>query len=493
MLGAVLVVLGLAAAAVLALGAAPAQAAIVGAVPTWPISAAVAGPPPVPVLPAATGAAPPASQIADPLTPAAACGGWYQQDHYGDRPRPTSTWWEYRCTRESAQYYNTCAGPACDAFCPTCSLDTQQWADYFYWDGSDAVFSGQAYTDSVAFDSGDSYASADWWDGPAARWYAIGPYLLTVTKQGTGSGVVTSTPAGLACGFTCQASFDPGAAVTLTAAPDAGSVFTGWSGDCTGTGACQVTLDQARAVTAAFTPTTFPLTVSVQGTGSGQVTSAPAGIACGFTCQAAFGAGTAVTLTAAPGAGSVFTGWSGDCTGAGACQVTMDQARAVGAGFALNMPPQASFTLTCTGLTCTFDGSGAADPDGSIAGYAWDFGDGASGSGKTVAHTYGRAGSYTVTLTVTDTAGAAGSDAKAVNPISLSARGYKQNGLQKVDLSWSGPGGASFDIARDTVTIATVQASTYTDTINNKGPATYTYRVCAPATSSCSNRVTISF
>jgi hypothetical protein len=98
------------------------------------------------------------------------------------------------------------------------------------------------------------------------------------------------------------------------------------------------------------------------------------------------------------------------------------------------MPPQASFTVTCTGLTCIFDGSDSADPDGSIASYAWDFGDGASGSRKAVSHTYGRAGSYTVT----DNASATGSDAKAVNPIGLSVRGYKQNGLQRIDLSWSG-------------------------------------------------------
>jgi len=171
----------------------------------------------------------------------------------------------------------------------------------------------------------------------------------------------------------------------------------------------------------------------------------------------------------------------------------MEQARAVSAGFARNMPPQASFAVTCTGLTCSFDGSGSADPDGSITSYGWVFGDGASGSGKTVSHTYGRAGGHTVTLTVTDNVGATGSDAQAANPISLSARGYKQNGLQKVDLSWSGPSGASFDVSRDGVTIATVQASTYTDSINNKGPGTYTYQVCAPTTSSCSNQVTVSF
>src|SRR5439155_65795 len=53
---------------------------------------------------------------------------------------------------------------------------------------------------------------------------------LTVSKTGTGSGTVTSSPAGISCGTTCSASFTSGTMVTLTAAPAAGSTFTGWSG-----------------------------------------------------------------------------------------------------------------------------------------------------------------------------------------------------------------------------------------------------------------------
>jgi uncharacterized repeat protein (TIGR02543 family) len=73
-----------------------------------------------------------------------------------------------------------------------------------------------------------------------------------VTKAGSGSGTVTSSPAGIDCGATCAASFPNGTMVTLTATPDAGSTFTGWIGDCTGTGPCTVTMDQDRAVTASF-------------------------------------------------------------------------------------------------------------------------------------------------------------------------------------------------------------------------------------------------
>jgi len=68
--------------------------------------------------------------------------------------------------------------------------------------------------------------------------------------------------------------------------------------------------------------------------------------------------------------------------------------------------PTAALSATCAGTTCSFDASGSSDPDGSIASYAWSFGDGATASGATAEHTYASAGQRTVTLTVTDDAGA---------------------------------------------------------------------------------------
>ncbi|QXJ24369.1 PKD domain-containing protein [Actinomadura graeca] len=72
-----------------------------------------------------------------------------------------------------------------------------------------------------------------------------------------------------------------------------------------------------------------------------------------------------------------------------------------------NQPPTAAFTSSCDQLACTFDGSGSADADGSVAGYAWDFGDGQTGTGAKPSHTYASAGEYTVKLKVTDDRGAA--------------------------------------------------------------------------------------
>lgn len=76
-------------------------------------------------------------------------------------------------------------------------------------------------------------------------------FALTVTTNG--SGTVTSSPAGINCGSTCTANFSSGTSVTLTAGPSSGSTFSGWSGACSGTGTCSVTMSAAKNVTATFT------------------------------------------------------------------------------------------------------------------------------------------------------------------------------------------------------------------------------------------------
>src|SRR2546427_142479 len=85
--------------------------------------------------------------------------------------------------------------------------------------------------------------------------FTLPTFTLTVTKAGTGSGAVTSSPAGITCGATCAASFASGTAVTLTAAPAAGSTFGGWTGGgCSGTPACVRTRSPATTGPASLRP-----------------------------------------------------------------------------------------------------------------------------------------------------------------------------------------------------------------------------------------------
>jgi endo-1,4-beta-xylanase len=93
-------------------------------------------------------------------------------------------------------------------------------------------------------------------------------YTLTVTKTGTGSGTVTTSPAGIDCGSTCSASYASGTSVTLTAAAATGSTFGGWSGACTGTGSCIVSMTAARSVSATFSLPASDATVSLNAGGS---------------------------------------------------------------------------------------------------------------------------------------------------------------------------------------------------------------------------------
>jgi hypothetical protein len=80
--------------------------------------------------------------------------------------------------------------------------------------------------------------------GPSAK--------LSVKKNGTGTGTVTSSPAGIACGTACTTTVATGAPVELTAQPAAGSIFAGWSGACGGGGTCALTMNAASTAIATF-------------------------------------------------------------------------------------------------------------------------------------------------------------------------------------------------------------------------------------------------
>lgn len=166
----------------------------------------------------------------------------------------------------------------------------------------------------------------------------------------------------------------------------------------------------------------------------------------------------------------------------------------LGGGTGGNTPPAASFTNTCTGLACSFTDT-STDTDGTVVGWSWSFGDGTTSTLRSPSHAYAAGGSYTVQLTVTDDGGATGGTSRAVTVtgIQLSARGYKVKGQARTDLTWSGAPGTSVDVLRNgTKIITTPNDGAHTDVLG-KLIGTYRYKVCAAATTNCSNEASVTF
>lgn len=116
----------------------------------------------------------------------------------------------------------------------------------------------------------------------------------------------------------------------MIAVPESGSTFEGWSGDCSGTDDCRVTMTGARSVTATFARIpVVDLTVAINGGGSVRV----GGVSCATTCTVSVDRNEQVTLTAVPEPGSVFLGWEGPCSGTGVCVVSVAEVALVTASF----------------------------------------------------------------------------------------------------------------------------------------------------------------
>jgi hypothetical protein len=192
-------------------------------------------------------------------------------------------------------------------------------------------------------------------------------HTLAVTLLGSGGGLVTSNPGGVSCAPDCGEVYPSGTVVTLTAAPDGSSVFVGWGGACSGTGACTVTMNADQAVAAKFDPKVLPvtLTVALSGKGAGTVTAdtPPGGITCPSDCAETYPAApVTVTLRAAPQINSFFAGWGGGvCTGTGPCTLTLTADTTVTAAFE---PTQVTLNLTCTDDRAS---TTAPNPAGSVS------------------------------------------------------------------------------------------------------------------------------
>lgn len=197
-----------------------------------------------------------------------------------------------------------------------------------------------------------------------------GPRTLTVGGAGSGVGLITAPNYGEAGALDCTVSggtADPidcvktygwKTEVELTAAPQGGSTFDGWTGACSGSElTCTVVITEARMVTATFTGSSLPsfvLNVNGGGNGSGLVKSqlglSPA-INCTITsgspvsggCSARYPQGTVVTLAATSVGGHTFDGWTGDCDGTDSCTIAMSANRVGAVHF--SAPPGIEATM----------------------------------------------------------------------------------------------------------------------------------------------------
>ena len=149
-------------------------------------------------------------------------------------------------------------------------------------------------------------------------------YGLTIT-QATG-GTISATPAG---------PYHLNDTVTVTAVPDLGYHFGAWTGDCSGTNPCTLTMDGVKSVSATFVQDEYGLTIT-QATG-GTISATPAG---------PYHLNDTVTVTAVPDLGYHFGAWTGDCSGTNPCTLTMDGVKSVSATFV-----QDEYGLTITQAT----------------------------------------------------------------------------------------------------------------------------------------------
>jgi hypothetical protein len=180
-------------------------------------------------------------------------------------------------------------------------------------------------------------AAGELGDFISAQMTAANVVVPSVRVGIVGNGQVSSSDRNISCGTRCTEYLTAGQPVTLTASPASGTVFTGWSGACSGNAAtCSLVVAENLVVGATFSNT---YTLSIGRSNKGAVTSDDGGINCGSgsgggACSAKYAAATLVTLRAVPPAGAQFLSWGGACSGTtSVCQVAISQATSVQANF----------------------------------------------------------------------------------------------------------------------------------------------------------------
>jgi uncharacterized repeat protein (TIGR02543 family) len=202
-----------------------------------------------------------------------------------------------------------------------------------------------------------------------AHFVAVPTHTLTMTVDPTGGGT-TNPSVGVH-------TYEAGSSVDVTASANAGYTFDYWTGACTGSGSCSVTLDADKSVTAHFASITYDLTIVVNPVGGG-TTNPAAGVH-------NYAYGSVVNVTQSPNTGYAFSSWSGDCSGSGSCSVTMTANRNVTANYtAVTGNVTSAATPDNTALTAgqsvvvsiNVDMSGMSAPNNALGSFtgslAWD-------------------------------------------------------------------------------------------------------------------------
>ncbi|MEF2977726.1 PKD domain-containing protein [Subtercola sp. YIM 133946] len=239
---------------------------------------------------------------------------------------------------------------------------------------------------------------------------------LVLTVDGTGSADSDGTVTGYLWNFGDGSSATTATATHTYATPGTRTVtLTVTDNDgATGTSTTSVTAVANPPAnippTAAFTSTNTDLTASFDASDSADADGTIASYSWNFGDGTS---GTGKSVTHAYGTAGTYSVVLTVTDNKGA-KGTSTGSVAVTAPAPVNVAPTAAFTRTATNLSVALDGSGSSDPDGTIASYAWDFGDGSTGTGKTITHSYAQAGTYTVSLVVTDNKGATGNATSTV-------------------------------------------------------------------------------
>jgi len=163
-----------------------------------------------------------------------------------------------------------------------------------------------------------------------------------------------------------------------------------------------------------------------------------------------------------------------------------------------NAAPTADFTSSCTNLTCTFTDR-STDTDGTLSAWSWTFGDGSTSTARNPGRTYAAAGTYTVTLKVTDNGGGTNQKSASVtvttpSGIVLTVSGRTDATKQYMTLDWTGARGTKVDVYRNGPLLTkTPNDGHYVNSRNFQGPASYTYKICETGSTVCSNQATVVF